>query len=129
MAAVLLIDTHVLVWLYAGLLERIPLAVQARLNREQLAASPVVLLELGYLNEVGRLTVAPPDLMRDLSVRLELVTADISAAALFTRAFDLSWTGDPFDRLLAAHALATGWPLVTKDESLRQHLPLAWWAD
>ena len=129
MAAVLLIDTHVLVWLYAGLLERIPLAVQARLNREQLAASPVVLLELGYLNEVGRLTVAPPDLMRDLSVRLELVTADISAAALLTRAFDLSWSRDPFDRLLAAHALATGWPLVTKDESLRQHLPQAWWAD
>jgi PIN domain nuclease of toxin-antitoxin system len=111
------------------LLDRIPAAVQRRLNREQLAVSPVILLELAYLHEIGRLKIAPDALMSDVAGQLELVTADISAAALCRQALTLSWTRDPFDRLLAAHALATGWPLVTKDESLRQHLSLAWWAD
>jgi PIN domain nuclease of toxin-antitoxin system len=128
-ASVLLIDTHILVWLYAGLLGRIPPPVQRRLNNEQMAVSPVVLLELAYLYEIGRLAVPSQQLITELTARLELLTADISAAALCGHAITLSWTRDPFDRLLAAHAIATGWPLVTKDESLRQHLPLAWWAD
>ncbi|HLG72825.1 MAG TPA: type II toxin-antitoxin system Phd/YefM family antitoxin [Chloroflexota bacterium] len=41
----------------------------------------------------------------------------------------ITWTRDPFDRLIAAHALATDTPLLTKDETIRQHLPLAWWRD
>ena len=32
-------------------------------------------------------------------------------------------------RLLAAHATVTGLALVTKDNTILQHLPLAWWAE
>jgi len=33
-------------------------------------------------------------------------------------ALDLSWTRDPFDRLIAAHARLRGWRLATADETL-----------
>ena len=125
----ILLDTHVLVWLYAGLLNRIPAAVRERLNRDQLALSPFVQLELAYLYEVGRVMAPAQVVVEELTTRLELVVADVTAAAVCTAALDLSWTRDPFDRLLAAHALVTGLPLVTKDETLRRHLRLAWWAD
>ena len=124
----ILLDTHLIVWLYAGERSRIPAAVQQRLNREQLALSPFVQLELGYLYEVGRVRSSAEAVISDLGVRLELVVVDVSAAALCSVALGLSWTRDPFDRLLAAHATVANLPLVTKDETIRQHLPLAWWA-
>jgi PIN domain nuclease of toxin-antitoxin system len=126
---VILLDTHVLVWLYAGQLRLIPPAVQTRLNAEQLGVSPFVQLELGYLHEIGRVTAPARAVVEELSTRLELTIADVAAAAVCSSALGLTWTRDPFDRLLAAHATVTGLPLVTKDETLRQHLPLAWWAD
>ncbi|MSQ24306.1 MAG: PIN domain-containing protein [Chloroflexi bacterium] len=129
MAPLILLDTHVIIWLYEGDLARIPAAVQQRLRIEQLGLSPFVQLELGYLKEVGRIRPTPDEIVRDLSARLELVIADVTAAAVCNIALGLSWTRDPFDRLLAAHATLAGLPLITKDETLRRHLPLAWWSD
>lgn len=125
----ILLDTHLIVWLYGGERGRIPSAVQRRLNREQLALSPFVQLELGYLYEVGRVRSSAEAVIGELGVRLELMIADVSAAAVCATALGLSWTRDPFDRLLAAHATVANLPLVTKDETIRQHLPLAWWAE
>jgi hypothetical protein len=39
----------------------------------------------------------------------------------------LSWTRDPFDRLIWAQAVTAEATLVTKDQSIRRNLPLAWW--
>lgn len=39
----------------------------------------------------------------------------------------LSWTRDPFDRLIVANALADGADLVTADERIRQHTDIAVW--
>jgi PIN domain nuclease of toxin-antitoxin system len=44
------------------------------------------------------------------------------AAAWFAAALDLSWTRDPFDRLIAAHARLRGWRLATSDETLLARL-------
>lgn len=125
----ILLDTHLLAWLYAGERRRIPSPVQRRLNQEQLGLSPFVQLELGYLYEVGRVRAPAQAVVDELSQRLELTVADVAAAAVCRTALGLTWTRDPFDRLLSAHATVTGLPLVTKDETIRQHLPLAWWAE
>ena len=125
----ILLDTHVLVWLDGGERNRIPAAVQQRLNREQLGLSPFVQLELAYLYEMGRIRHSAQAVIEALGARLELVVADVTAAAVCSCAVALTWTRDPFDRLLAAHATVAGLPLVTKDESIRQHVPLAWWAE
>ena len=125
----ILLDTHLLVWLYAGLLNRIPAAVQRRLNQERLALSPFAQLELGDLYEVGRVKSPAETVINDLRVRLELIVADAASAAVCDAALALTWTRDPFDRLLAAHATVSALPLVTKDETIRRHLQLAWWAE
>ncbi|MBW8060344.1 MAG: type II toxin-antitoxin system VapC family toxin [Solirubrobacterales bacterium] len=39
----------------------------------------------------------------------------------------LSWTHDPFDRLIAAHAIVADAPLITADRTILAHLPLAIW--
>jgi len=126
---VILVDTHVLVWLGGGERNRIPAAVQRRLDREQIGLSPFVHLELGYLYEIGRIRYSAQAVIEELGTRLELVVADVAAAAVCSAALALTWTRDPFDRLLAAHATVTGLPLVTKDAVIRQHVPLAWWAE
>ena len=129
MAAVILLDTHVLVWLYAGQLARTPAPVQRRLNREQLALSPFVQAELEYLREVGRVRRPAEVVTDELRARLELVVADVPAASVCTTALGMTWTRDPFDRPLAAHATVAGLPLVTRDPTLRRHPPLAWRAE
>lgn len=89
--------------------------------------SPIAALELTYLHEVGRagdpLTTMLPALRRDLG--LEVV--DVATMELVEVAGPLSWTRDPFDRLIAAHAIVANAPLVTADETIRENLPLAIW--
>jgi PIN domain nuclease of toxin-antitoxin system len=46
---------------------------------------------------------------------------DASLLSIMLHAFPLSWTRDPFDRLLAAHSLMTHVPLCTADTVLLRH--------
>ena len=40
----------------------------------------------------------------------------------------IRWTGDPFDRVMVAHAMANGGsPLVTSDREIRKHYSPAVW--
>jgi PIN domain nuclease of toxin-antitoxin system len=56
-----------------------------------------------------------------------LVVVDASTADLAQAAADLSWTRDPFDRLIAAHAIVADAPLVTADATILENLSLATW--
>ncbi|HEX6513523.1 MAG TPA: PIN domain-containing protein [Chloroflexota bacterium] len=124
----ILLDTHVAVWLYEGDLRRLPRRVHARLDQEALAVSPFVQLELAYMFELRRVSGHAEDVIVGLGSALGLVVIDIAASVVCAAAIALTWTRDPFDRLIAAHAIAANMPLVTRDETMRRHLPLAWWA-
>lgn len=39
----------------------------------------------------------------------------------------LTWTRDPFDRMIAAQAIVADAPLVTADRTILANLPLAVW--
>ncbi len=52
---------------------------------------------------------------------------DVSLAKLTDAASTLSWTRDPFDRLMAAHAIVADVPLVTADRTILANLPQATW--
>jgi PIN domain nuclease of toxin-antitoxin system len=97
------------------------------LDGDDVAASPFVLLELAYLKEVGRardpVLAMRAALRRDIG--LEIV--DVSLLELTQEAIELTWTRDPFDRLIAAHAIVAGAPLVTADRTILENLPLATW--
>ena len=117
-APVILLDTHAAIWLATGHARSRPLE-----RVQRLYLSPVSVLEVQFLVEAGRLRLAAGrgagELADDDRWRLD----EPPAAKLFTRACELGWTRDPFDRLLAAHALLRGWKLATADETVLEHLP------
>src|SRR5262249_51158592 len=125
--SMILLDTHIVVWLYDDPERLVPPPVRERLNAEPLALSPFVRLELQYLYEVGKVSVPAQTIVDELAPKLEMVLTDPSSAQICQAATALDWTRDPFDRLLSAQAVTSGTTLVTKDRVIRNHLPLAWW--
>lgn len=89
--------------------------------------SPVVELELTFLHEVGRVTEPATAPLAALRRAIGLRVHDVSLAELVPAARDISWTRDPFDRLIAAQAVVANVPLVTADRMLLKHLPQATW--
>ncbi len=123
------VDTHVLVWVLAGEHARLPAGVRRLLEAERLSVSPMVELELTYLHEIGRLTRPAHDVLAELRVALELVVSTAPFDRIVAAAVALTWTRDPFDRLIAGNALADHTPLLTADQTMRRHLPLARWPE
>ncbi len=127
MAGVIRLDTHVVVWLYVGDVERLsPQAIHA-LESHDLVVSPMVQLELSFLHEVGRLRVGGADIIGDLRARIGLQWSQVPMSALVSAATPLSWTRDPFDRLIVADATVAATALITKDETIRSNVSLARW--
>ncbi len=121
------LDTHVVIWLYAGLEEKFSQQARALINQHDLLISPIVRLEVQYLYEVGRITVDARAIIDDLEERIGLQICDAPFDQVVSRSMALSWTRDPFDRLIVAQA-QVGWePLLTKDETIRSHFPNAIW--
>ena len=51
------LDTHVAVWLHAGLIEKLSLEAKRQIEANDLLLSPMVLLEFLYLYERERIAV------------------------------------------------------------------------
>lgn len=114
-------------WLYTGLTEKLPARARALIEERAPVLSPVAVLELRYLHEVRRARDPVPVMLAALREEIGIEVTDGSIAELGQAAADLSWTRDPFDRLISAHALISNSPLLTADETIRKHLPLAIW--
>src|SRR6266849_1044985 len=97
---VILLDTNALLWLYEGHRRSRPLVRWAG----RLYASPASLLEIQLLLESGRARLRRGMAVTALTDDGRWLLDEPSSAAWFTRALDLGWTRDPFDRLLVAHA-------------------------
>ena len=121
------LDTHVALWLYAGETGRISKRAATLINRESMLASPIVLLELEYLREVGRVAATPQAVIAELKRRVGLAIPNRSLEAVAEQALDLNWTRDVFDRLIVAQAALDGAALVTTDRTIRKHYPKAVW--
>jgi PIN domain nuclease of toxin-antitoxin system len=113
----ILLDTNALIWLAQGHRRIRPLLSGSR----RLYASPASLLELQLLIEGGRVRLRAASLDA-LANNGRWVVDDPPSASWFKQAWDLSWTRDPFDRLLVAHAGLRGWRLATADTHLLDHL-------
>jgi PIN domain nuclease of toxin-antitoxin system len=114
-------------WLYEGELSRIPKRARGRLAEAAPSVSPMVELELSFLFQVGRVTEPASAPLRSLRRSIGLEIADVSFAEVTAAAIDLTWTRDPFDRLIAAHAVVAGVPLLTADRTILENLSLATW--
>ncbi len=128
MASLIYLDTHVMVWLYAGQAERIPATARQALNENELLISPMALVELQYLIEIGRFTDPVQQVLEILGRDLGLKVCDLPFPEVARHALDLSWTRDPFDRLIVSQASLREVPLVTKDRDIHEHYRGALWA-
>ncbi len=127
MATVVRLDTHVVAWLYAGEPDRFSPSAAEAINNNDVVVSPIVELELTYLHESGRLLVNGHTIIGDLRERIGLLLSDSSMAAVMQAAGALSWTRNPFDRIIVGDALAANTRLITKDQLIRSNLSLALW--
>jgi len=66
-------------------------------------------------------------MMAALRQSIGLEVADASLAELAQTAIGLTWTRDPFDRMIAAQAIIADAPLLTADRTILDNLPLATW--
>lgn len=121
------LDTHVLVWLYGGMINKFSSEVQQQLENNSLLISPMVELELDFLFEIKRTTVSGVEIVRYLNAHLGVNIAKIDFYQVIEAAQHLTWTRDPFDRLIVAHASIFQAPIITKDEKIHRHYPSVIW--
>jgi PIN domain nuclease of toxin-antitoxin system len=107
--------------------ERLPKRVRALVDERDPGISPLAVLELAYLQEVGRARDPAATMLAALRRDIGLEVVDSPLGELVQAGIDLTWTRDPFDRLIAAQAIVTGAPLITADRTIREHLALATW--
>jgi len=120
---VILLDTHVLVWLTsepAKLSRRANSAIRTASRGGGIAISAITLWELGWLASHGRLqlTGTVEAYLEEVSSRVAVLPITTKVAAL-ANLFSTDYSSDPCDRIIGATALAEGIALVTKDEKIR----------
>jgi len=122
---VILVDTHVVVWLafdQAQLSKNARVTINdARLTGEGLAISDITLLELATLSNKGRirLNISIESFLREVETRF--IILPISGLAC-VRMLELppTYPKDPADRIIGATALVEGVPLLTADREIRR---------
>lgn len=127
MASLTHLDTHVVAWLFAGRADLLSARARTEIEGGDLVISPVVVLELQYLWETKRTTEPASVVVDDLASRIGLGLSQAPFPAVARKAVDLTWTRDPFDRLLVAQAALDGARLVTKDRVIRNHYAASVW--
>jgi PIN domain nuclease of toxin-antitoxin system len=121
------LDTHTAIWISEGRRETLPERSRKLLRTYRPMISPMVQLELAFLHQVGRIAKTPAQIIEKLRRYSDLGIAESHFDRVAAIAAGLDYTRDPFDRLIAAHALADDVPLLTRDRILRERCPVAVW--
>jgi len=121
------LDTHVVVWLYTGEVEKLNETVIKLINENEIYISTVVRLELQYLFEIKRLKDESNEIVFDLSNRIGLKICDKNFNSVISKALEQSWTRDPFDRIIVANAALNENILISKDKNVLDNYEKAIW--
>jgi PIN domain nuclease of toxin-antitoxin system len=120
------LDTHVAIFVSVRN-DRRTRALRPRLESDEIVLSPIALLEMQFLYELGRLTETAEQIFDDLADRFEVRLAETPLQELAQDAMTHSWTRDPIDRLIVANATVDGADLLTFDEVIHDHFDRAVW--
>lgn len=121
------LDTHMVLWLHIGDLKKLSGESMALIEGSAVFCSSFIALELQFLYEMGRLNFTPTQILDDLRESIQLEQKNSPIGELIQVANKQTWTRDPFDRLITAQASLLRLPLITKDQTILQHYPLAMW--
>jgi PIN domain nuclease of toxin-antitoxin system len=122
---VILVDTHVVVWLaldQTQLSKKARAAIDdARRNGDGLAISDITLLELATLSSKGRirLDISLESFLREIEARFTILPIS-GRACVRARGLPAVYPKDPADRIIAATALVEGLSLLTADRAIRR---------
>ncbi|PYV23460.1 MAG: PIN domain nuclease [Acidobacteria bacterium] len=123
-AQVILVDTHVVVWLAfdpSQLSRKARAAIdKAHKNGDGLAISDITLLELATLASKGRISldISLESFLREVEARF-VVLPITGRACVLVLGLPSVYPNDPADRIIGATALAEGIPLLTADRKIR----------
>jgi PIN domain nuclease of toxin-antitoxin system len=121
-------DTQVAVWLAEANLAKFSPKGLSLVQTADLRISPMAVIELQYLYEIRRIVVSPQDILLKLNAEVGLTVCEYPFPIIAEVALGESWTRDPFDRLITAHAKANGVaPLLTKDLVIQANYSNARW--
>jgi PIN domain nuclease of toxin-antitoxin system len=127
MEDIVYLDTHVVVWLYAGRSELLSEQVADLIQQNDILISPIVELELQYLFETERILVKPDKILDVLSTEIQLKICDLPFQNIINKAVSLNWTRDPFDRIITSQASVYNRILITKDQTILENHKNAIW--
>lgn len=127
MEKLIYLDTHVVVWLYSGRTELFSKTALTAIEQNDLRISPIVELEIKYLHETDRISVKAETVMAELSETMGLRKCEMDFIKIVDRALRMSWTRDPFDRIITAQASIGNARLLTKDRTLLSQYQHAFW--
>lgn len=121
-------DSNLVIYLASGTYDHISVTVRDVIeNSDLLCISPIVMLELEYLQELKRLSSSPKKIFNTLHRDIGLSICEKPFQKVVSEAVKLSWTRDPFDRIITAHAAIDGDILLTSDSRIRKHYKHAVW--
>jgi len=121
------LDTHIVIWLYAGLTQKLSENAKRSIENFDILISQMVRLELQYLFEIGRVKVTPSKIIKELSRSINLKISDSPLSEIIEEALTIDWTRDVFDRLLTAEAKMQKSDFITADENIRANYNQAIW--
>jgi PIN domain nuclease of toxin-antitoxin system len=122
------LDTQVATWMAEGKLARLSEKALRQMSSSTLLLSPIVILELQYMFEIGRSLRTARDVQQKLEADLGVAVCQIGFPSIIHASLDENWTRDPFDRIIVAHAKANNFSyLISSDEKIRRHYPRAIW--
>jgi PIN domain nuclease of toxin-antitoxin system len=122
------LDTHIVAWLYAGLLDKFTPNAKARIDDNDIAISQFVRLELQYLYEIGRIKIKPDKIIGNLAREIDLIISECPLKNIIEEALKINWTRDVFDRLLVAETMQDQSSLlITADKKIREKFTQVLW--
>jgi len=124
---VIFLDTHIVVWLYAGLTEKLSNKAIEAIENNDIVISQMVRLELQYLFEIGRITVPAVDIITSMNGAIGLTIHTMPVDKVFSQALEQTWTRDVFDRIITSEAMMVDSVLITKDKTILANYNKAVW--
>lgn len=121
------LDTHAVIWLYSGDKRLFSKKALEKIENHSLVISPLVVLEIQYMNEIGRVNPKSEEIISHLKEVCDFSICRKKYEDICFKAITMEFTRDPFDRLITAHAALDNNLIITKDRSILQNYQGAFW--